>query len=515
MSGLQNQTAEVQEWVPKYNPWLICISVMLVTTIEVLDTMVTNVAVPNIAGNLGVTTHDGTWVVTSYLVSNAIILPATAWLSGFFGRKRFLLACIFIFTVASLMCGFSGTFSFLLFSLVIQGVGGGALQPISQAVLMESFPKEKRGLAMAVYMMGVIVTPVFAPILGGWITDNLSWRWIFFINIPIGLLSLLLVYRYVEDPPYLNKSNSKAPIDYIGFALMAIGLATLQIILDKGQTDDWLQAPWICWASALVVASLTAFALWELRQENPVVNLRVLKDKNLTSGLTVTFVLGAIMYGLMSVLPLYYQTLMNYTAFLAGLGQLAAGIGTTVGGIVVARFVTKVDGRSFLFFGLSAIFMGALMLTKTLNMDIGMGQLALALFIIGVGISSSFNPLAALTLGTLSNKDMGNGSGLFNLMRNIGGSVGIAILTTVLAQKAQVHQAYLTAGLTPYNPLYQAAVHLNPQKALGAMYQVLMQQSALLAYIDVFFAVAVMALCCVPFVFLFRKVTSAGTTMVH
>jgi len=509
---LPAQTQE--EWRPKFNPWLICISVMLVTVIEVFDTMVTSVAVPNIAGNLGVTTHDGTWVVTSYLVSNAIILPATAWFSGFFGRKRFLLACIFIFTAASLMCGFSGTFSFLLFSLVLQGIGGGALQPISQAVLMESFPKEKRGLAMAVYMMGVIVTPVFAPVVGGWITDNMTWRWIFFINIPIGLTSLFLVHLFVEDPPYIKKSGATGGIDYIGFALMALGLATLQIILDKGQTDDWLQAPWICWASIIVLVSLAVFSIWELCHKSPVVNLRILKDRNLSVGLSVTFVLGAVMYGLMSILPLYFQTLMDYTPYLAGLGQLAAGVGTTIGGVIVAQLVSKVDGKTFLLFGLGTIFAGAMMITQTLSLHIGMEQLYPGLFVMGFGISAAFNPLASLTLGTLSNQDMGNGSGLFNLMRNIGGSVGIAVVTTVCARKAQFHQGQLIAHLTPFDPVYQTVSQLHPQ-ANAVVYKELLRQSALMAYIDVFYAIAIMALCCIPFVLLFRKGEAGRTVMVH
>src|SRR3954470_5720716 len=268
-----------QTWTPAFNPWLIAASVMLATFMEVLDTSVANVALPHIAGNLSATTEESTWVLTSYLVSNAIILPATNWLGRYFGRKRFLIVCIIIFTLSSVLCGAAASLGMLIVARIAQGAGGGALQPIAQAVLMESFPPDKRGSAMAVFGMGVVVAPIIGPTLGGWITDNYSWRWIFYINIPVGVLAVFMANMFVEDPPYI-KNQKPGRIDYIGFGLMALGLAAFELVLDTGQKEDWFASSWIVWCSIITAVALAAFIYWELTIAEPIVNLRVLKNRN-------------------------------------------------------------------------------------------------------------------------------------------------------------------------------------------------------------------------------------------
>src|SRR3954466_11278594 len=301
--GQRPRRLQGQQWTPPHNPWLIAVAVMLATFMEVLDTSVANVSLPHIAGNLSATTDEATWVLTSYLVANAIILPATNWLGQLFGRKRFLVTCIAVFTLASALCGMAQSLGFLIIARVLQGAGGGALQPISQAVLLESFPPQKRGAAMAVFAMGVVVAPILGPTLGGWITDNYSWRWIFYINLPIGIMAMLMVQAMVEDPPYL-KRISATNIDYLGFGLLSIWLATLQYMLDKGQELDWFSSTPIVWCAVVSALAFVGFVVRELTTADPIVDLRVLKNRNFAVGAGMILLLGALPYGTIAVLPL-------------------------------------------------------------------------------------------------------------------------------------------------------------------------------------------------------------------
>jgi len=489
---------------------------MLSTFLEVLDSSVANVALPHIAGNLSASNHEATWVLTSYLVANAVILPAAAWFGGFFGRKRFLVVCTVIFVASSAFCGLANSLGMLIFARVVQGVGGGALVPISQAVLMESFPIEKRGLANAVFALGVIVAPIMGPTIGGWITDNLSWRWVFFINVPIGALSVFMVRKYVEDPPYIKRDQA-AKIDYIGFLLMAVGLGMLQVILDKGQEVDWFEAAWLCWASWGVVLSLTAFVFWELHTKNPVVNLRILKNRNFATGVVIITVVGAILYGTTTLLPLFLQSLMGYSAYLAGLATSPRGIGAFCAAMIAGRLSGLIDGRWILAFGLA--FLGVTCYNLgSINLDIGMMNIVWPIIGTGVGMSAIFVSLSTITLANLKNEEMGNGTGLFNLMRNIGGSIGIAMATTMIARMSQIHQTMLVSHLTPYDPVFQEKFHAishmmaqtghgtSPALAMGYIYQELLKQSALLAYCDNFHWFGIGSLICIPLVFLFRAV---------
>ena len=503
-------------WHPSHSPWLIAVSVMLATFMEVLDTSVANVSLPHIAGSLAATSEEATWVLTSYLVANAIILPATHWLGGLFGRKRFLIACILIFTLASALCGAAQSMGFLILARILQGAGGGALQPISQAVLLESFPPARRGVAMAVFAMGVIVAPIVGPTLGGWITENYSWRWIFYINLPVGVLAIWMASLFVEDPPYLKKVDPRN-IDAIGFGFMALWLATLQYILDKGQEDDWLSSKTITCCALISFGSFLAFLIRELRTAHPIVDLRILKNRNFAVGVGLMTLLGAVLYGTTALLPLFMQTLLGYSSFDAGMAMSPRGIAAFLATLVVGRIVGKVSNRLMIFTGFLILGFSTLMLSH-INLQIGMPQIILPVMINGLAMSFIFVPLTTSTMGGLRQEQMGNASGIFNLMRNVGGSIGIAGMTTLLARATQTNQAELVHHFSTYNPIYrqhfaalQAALTphdgawLAARHATGILYSTLLQQSALLGYISNFLTFGLLCLACAPLALLFKK----------
>jgi DHA2 family multidrug resistance protein len=511
-----------QEWRPSVNPWIVAASVMLATFMEVLDTSVANVALPHISGNLSATNEEATWVLTSYLVSNAIVLPATNWLSRYFGRKRFLIACIVIFTLASALCGAATSLSMLIFARVLQGAGGGALQPIAQSVLLESFPPEKRGQAMAVYGLGIVVAPIIGPTLGGWITDNYSWRWIFYINVPVGALAIFMANAFVEDPPYM-RAQKPGRIDYIGFGLMALGLASLQLVLDMGQQEDWFESAFIFRATVVGVAAIVAFVVWELRSDEPIVNLRVLKNRNFAIGTILITVMGVVLYGSIALLPLFLQTLMGYPATASGMAVSPRGFGSILSMLIVGRLVGRVDGRWLIMFGFAVLAYSTYMLAG-LNLDIAMSNVVWPNIISGCAMGFIFVPLTTMAMGTLPNEQVGNASGVYNLMRNTGGSIGIAAVTTMLARGAQAHQSAIASHLTPYDPVFQerlrqiaAAIGLRGggtggamQQALASVYGVVLRQSMLMSFIDNFRLLSFMCLLCVPAALLFKKVRARG-----
>ena len=516
------------EWKPSFNPWLIATSVMLATFMEVLDTSVANVALPHIAGNLSATPEESTWVLTSYLISNAIILPATNWLGSLFGRKRFLIVCIGIFTLSSALCGAAASLGMLLVARILQGAGGGALQPIAQAVLLESFPVEKRGSAMAVYGMGIVVAPIIGPTLGGWITDNYSWRWIFYINIPVGLLAMLMAKTFIEDPPYI-RSQRPGRIDYVGFGLMAVGLATLQLVLDKGQEDDWFSSPFIVRSILIAVVALIGFVIWELRTKEPIVNLRVLANRNFAVGTALIATVGIALYGTTALLPLFLQTLLGYPALQSGLAVSPRGIGAVVSMVLVGRLIGKVDGRYLIVFGFGILAVSTYFLSD-INLEITISSITWPQIFSGFALGFVFVPLTVIATGTLSNEQIGNATGIYNLMRNVGGSFGIAAVTTMLARGTQTHQAAMVSHLTPYDPVFQQRIHdmasnfatqggnmvTATQQAYGAVYQALVRQATLLAYIDNFRFLALMCVICLPAGFLFKKVKArAGPAAMH
>ncbi|MFN7944685.1 MAG: DHA2 family efflux MFS transporter permease subunit [Blastocatellia bacterium] len=521
-AGARNEAA--QPWQPSFSPWLIAASVMLATFMEVLDTSVANVALPHMAGNLSATTDEATWVLTSYLVSNAIILPATGWLSSVFGRKRFLIVCVIIFTLASALCGAATSLGMLIVARILQGAGGGALQPIAQSVLLESFPPEKRGSAMAVFGLGVVVAPIIGPTLGGWITDNYSWRWIFYINLPIGALAVVMANLFIEDPPYI-RHRRPGRIDYIGFGLMALGLATLQLVLDLGQREDWFQSTRIIWATVISGVAMLAFVIRELMTDEPIVNLRVFKNRNFAVGTLLISTVGIVLYGSIALLPLFLQTLLGYPAVQSGMAISPRGFGSIVSMLIVGRLIGRVDSRFLIMFGFGVLAWSTWMLGG-LNLEIATRNVVWPNIINGFAMGFIFVPLTTTTMGTLTNEQMGNASGLYNLMRNTGGSVGIALVTTLLARGAQIHQAALVTHLTPYDPALQQRLHelmatlgnsaTAMQQAYGTIYGILVRQAMLLSYTDNFRLLAALCVACIPAALLFKRVRAGkGPVAAH
>lgn len=505
------------DWKPKFNPWLIAAAVMLPTFMEVLDTSVANVSLPHIAGNLSVSTEESTWVLTSYLVSNAIILPATGWLSRMFGRKRVLMSCITLFTIASAACGAAMNLGMLVVARIIQGIGGGALQPISQAVLLESFPPKERGTAMSFYAMGVVVAPIIGPTLGGWITDNFTWRWVFYINLPIGVLAFLMAQSFVEDPPYLLKEDA-GEIDYVGFAFMVLWIGALQILLDKGQHEDWFSSPLIRTLGIVSVVTFVLFIVWELNIENPIVSLAVLADRNFCLGLFGVIILGSVLYSTTALLPIFLQTLMGYPAVLSGFALSPRGVGAFSTNMLMGRLTKRFDNRYLLGTGF-VLLGGAVFLLGNLTLDIGIYNIIFPNIITGIALSFIFIPLTTVSFATLSREQISNATGLYSLMRNLGGSIGISAVTTLLARGAQAHQNYLVSHLTPYDAAYQDRMAvlqrmLGPsvgpsqaqQAAHGLLYGTVLRQSMLMSFIDDFRWLALVCLLLTPLVFLFKKV---------
>ncbi|PSH03138.1 MAG: EmrB/QacA family drug resistance transporter [Acidobacteria bacterium] len=501
------------EPVPVSNPWLVAIAVMLATFMEVLDTSIASVALPYIAGSVSASNDEATWVLTSYLVANAIVLPASSWFSQRFGRKRFLLTCIVIFTISSFACGAANSLAMILIARAVQGAGGGALQPLSQAILLESFPPHKRGQASAVFGLGVVVAPVLGPTVGGWLTETYSWRWAFYINIPVGILAILMITRYVHDPIYIREAKP-GRFDGIGFGLLAIWLGALQIVLDKGQEDDWFGAVWIRWAVAILVVSLVGFLACELLRKKPMVNLRVFLDRNFAIGCLLIGLFGGAIYGLITLLPLLYQELLGYNALNAGLAVSPRGVGAILGMPIIGLISSRIDNRYILAVGF-ALFGGCGLWFAQINLDISQWSFLWPIILSGFGAAMVFVPLASTSMASLSNEEIGNAAGLFNLMRNVGGSIGISLVSTIIARHEQLHRVELSKHITfasnAFRKILNGATAISATrggsqfKAYAIIDVILRQQARLRAYVDDFQYIAAICFLCVPIVFLLRK----------
>ncbi len=503
------------------SPWIVAIAVMSATFMEVLDTTVVNVSLPHIAGNLSATIDESTWALTSYLVANAIILPLTGWISSYFGRKRFLMTSVAGFTAASFLCGLAPNLPFLILFRVIQGLTGGALQPISQAVLLEAFKPEERGRAMGFWGLGIVVAPILGPVLGGWLTDSYSWRWVFYINIPVGLVALTLIQLYVFDPPYITRRSGR--IDYWGIGLLAVGVGALQLLLDKGQEDDWFESSVIVALLVLSVVMLVAFVARELRADHPVVDLRVLKVRTYAVGVFLMTVLGFVLYGSLVLLPLLLQTLLGYPSLQAGIAMAPRGMGAFIAMPVVGTLVGKVDARKILAVGL-VVGAATLFWLGSLNTSLGYWDIFWPQFIQGVSLGLLFVPLTTITMNPIPREGMGNATSIFNLMRNIGGSMGIAAATTLLTRHRQAHTSTLVSHVDAYNPgvrgmldQLQAAFMARgadavtaAERARVALFGLVQREAMMLSFTDIFRWLALVFVAMLPLVLLMRSPRGGG-----
>jgi DHA2 family multidrug resistance protein len=496
--------------------WMIAIAVMSSAVMQVLDTSVVNVSMPHIAGSLSSTVDEATWVLTSYLVTNAIILPIAGWLAGVLGRKRLLLIAVGGFTLSSLLCGLAPNLAMLIFFRVLQGATGGCLQPLSQAVLLEEFPGREQGKAMAFWTLGIIAAPILGPTLGGWITDTWSWRWIFFINLPVGVLSLLLISQYVFDPHYLKRRS--LGVDVWGIGMLAVGMGALQIMLDKGQELDWFGSDLIRVLCVVALVCLTAFVLRELATDDPIVRFSLLRYRTFAAGVCLDTILGFALYGGLVLLPLFMQTLLGWTATTAGIWNSPKGIGIALCTPVVGHLLGKGwDGRRILFVGLTLVSLSFFGFAR-ITMESGTWDLCWIQLVQGCGMGLMFVPLTTLTMSPIPRAETGYATSLFNAVRNIGGSIGISFVPTLVARRSQFHQQVLGGQITPSSPTSQRALaQLTPylahqgfdrmtamHKAGGLIYGQLQQQAALLSYADAFYLMGILSMVTIPMVFLMR-----------
>ncbi len=514
---------------PAVNPWIIALAVTLATFMEVLDTSIANVALPHIAGGLSAGTDESTWVLTSYLVSNAIVLPLSGWVSSIIGRKRFYMTCVAIFTVSSLLCGLAPNLATLIIFRVLQGAGGGGLQPSEQAILADTFPPAKRGMAFAVYGIAVVTAPALGPTLGGWITDNYTWRWIFFINIPVGILSLTLTSRLITDPPHMiRRKLSETRIDYIGLGMIALGLGTLQVVLDKGQRDDWFDSDFILALSIISAVSLLFAIWWEWRNKDPIVDLHLFKDRTFGASFMLMFMLGFALLGSTLLLPLFTQTLLGYPAEQAGLALTPGGLLIMAILPFVGFLLTKYDSRKLIAFGLIVLSLALFHMTN-FDLNVDFRTVVLARMYQAAGLAFLFVPINTSAYAFLPREKNNAASGLMNLARNIGGSVGISVVTTMLDRRSQYHldrlSGHLAAGnLAMQNTLQGAARNFQAHgfsvadamhKAYGLLYGNVIRQATMLAYVDNFWLLGVAILVMIPLPFLMKRPRKGGEIAVH
>lgn len=498
------------------NPWIIAVAVMFSTFMEVLDTTVVNVSLPHIAGSLSASIDEATWALTSYLVANAIILPMTGWLAATFGRKNLLMLSVVGFTASSFLCGLAPNLPSLIVFRILQGATGGALQPLSQAVLLEAFPPQDRGKAMGFWGLGIVVAPILGPVLGGWLTDAYSWRWVFYINIPIGIASIVMTHLYIFDPPYL-RAESKG-VDYWGIGMLVVGIGALQFVLDKGQQEDWFASTLIVTLSVISAVAIIWLVIHELRTENPIVDLRIFKERSYAIGVFLMSVVGFVLYGSMVLLPIMLQTLLGYPPLQAGIALAPRGIGSffmmPLTGLMTGRF----DARKLLSVGL-LVGGGTLIWLSRINLQAGYWDIFWPQLIQGAGLSLLFVPLTTVAMDRIPRERMGYATSLFNLMRNMGGSVGIAVTATMLSREQQATKVLYSANVTAYDPTSQmlfaqlrnafmaagsdAVTATN--RAYAAMAGIVQQQAAMVSFVWLFQLLGVMFIALLPLVLLMRR----------
>jgi DHA2 family multidrug resistance protein len=511
---------------PAVNPWIVAIAVMFATFMEVLDTTVVNVSLPHIAGNLSATIDESTWVLTSYLVANAIILPLTGWLATYFGRKRLLMASVTGFTISSLLCGLAPNLPVLVACRLLQGATGGAMQPLSQAVLLEAFPPRDRGKAMGFWGLGIVVAPILGPVLGGWLTDTYSWRWVFYINLPVGIASLVMTQLYVFDPSYLRRETQR--IDYWGIGLLALWVGTLQIALDLGQEHDWFESRFILGLVITSVIGVIAFIAREWIVKEPVVDLHIFKERTYATGVFLMTTLGFVLYGSLVLLPIMLQTLLGYSSLAAGIAMAPRGMGSLIGMPLVGTLVGRFDPRKLVGFGLIG---GALTLfwLGQLNLNAGYWDIFWPQFCQGFALSALFVPLTTISMDPIPRERMGNATSLFNLMRNLGGSIGIAVTGTLLARKTQIYTTTLGSHVDPYSWSAQSlldatrrafiAAGADPvtatDRAYRAVFGMVTRHATMVSFVDLFRLLGAIFLFLLPLILLMRRPKGRSAAAAH
>jgi DHA2 family multidrug resistance protein len=524
--------AETEEggWHPGHNPWAVALTVTLATFMEVMDTSIANVALPHIAGGLSAGQDEATWVLTSYLVANAVVLPMSAWLSNRYGRKRFYMTCVALFTGSSFLCGLAPNLGSLVVFRILQGAGGGGLGPSEQAILADTFPAAKRGMAFAVYGMAVVLAPAIGPTLGGWITDHYSWRWIFYVNVPTGLLSLFLTSFMVHDPPHMREQKERArraPVDFTGIVLVATGLGALQVVLDKGEREDWFHSSFIVTFSIFAIVGVAAFIVWEWTREHPILELRLLKNPNFAVACALMLTLGISLFGTTVLIPQFVQSLLGYTAQKAGEVLSPGGFAILVLMPLVGFLVSRVDARYLIASGFIICALALFHMTHwTLGIDYRTAMLARVYQ--AMGMAFLFVPINTISYAGMPPQASNQVSAMINLMRNLGGSIGISLVTTMLARRTQVHQAYLTANTYAANPRIQEALagiagqlgaRSGPVQAARQAYGVLaaqvMRQATMLSYIDVFRLMGIICLAAMLLLFFAKKIKPGRAAMGH
>jgi len=507
-------------WTGGRNPWAIALVVTMATFMEILDTSIANVSLPHIAGNLSVSQDESTWVLTSYLVSNAVVLPISGWLSSRFGRKRFYMTCVALFTISSFLCGMAPTLGSLIFFRVLQGIGGGGLGPSEQAILVDTFPPAKRGMAMAVYGMAVVLAPAIGPTLGGFITDNFDWRWVFFINVPVGIASLFLSNHFVTDPPHLHTAKDKAGvIDWTGLGLIAVGLGCLEVVLDKGQEDDWFHSSFILGFSIVAAVSLASFVFWELHHDNPIVDLKMFARRSFAISAVLMLTLGIALFGTTVLLPQYLQILMGYTAQQSGMALSPGGLLVIALLPMVGMLVSRADPRMLVAFGFLVMSASLFYMSRKLDLQMDFGTAIELRCFQSVGLAFLFVPIQTLSYSGIPPQKNNQVSGIMNLSRNMGGDIGIAFVTTFIARRSQSHQAVLSSHTTAYSAQFQAALAATAsnlqhagsssieatRQATAAMYRQLVLQATQLAYLDTLWIIGIATIVMAPLVFMAKR----------
>lgn len=501
---------------PQINPWLTTIAVMSAAFMFVLDGTIANVALPQMAGSFSSSNDEATWILTSYLIASGIIVPSVDWFSKLFGRKQFFIGCILLFTAASLLCGMATSLDMMILARILQGLGGGALLPVSQAILLEAFPIEKRALAMSIFGFGVVVAPVIGPILGGWLTDNWSWNWIFFINIPFGILAVITSKLWIFDPPYAQKQKNPK-IDYIGFTFLILWLVTFQVFLDKGNNADWFGSRWICWMFGISIVAMIAFIYSQIVQKDSIIDLSVFKNRSFVLGTAILVIANMVLYASTTIMPLFLQNLIGYNALWSGYSLMPRGFGSVLSIMIYSLTNKMLDFRIFTAIGLAGLGVSSLMF-GFLNLEMSMISIIIPNFIFGFSVGLTITVLTTASMESITNSQMTNASGVQNLIKNLGAAIGTSLVATMVSRYSQAFQHNMVGFLDPNNPVYAEklaamtsffcqyevyAVAL--QKAQGMIYNQLLQQSTLCAYMETFRIWGIVSLCCLPLLLLYKN----------